>query len=358
MEDILKKLYEKNNIVYDKLLYLLKNLDEDTKKSLFYYANRTTLETYGNQVFLRALLEFSNHCSNNCLYCGLRSANKKVKRYRLKSGEIVDSFTKVYKMGYKTLVLQSGEDEYFNDKRLVSLIKTIKAKFPTIAVTLSLGERNYKSYQKLFTAGADRYLIRHETSNQARYNKFHPGQKFIEREKCLKDLKAIGYQTGAGFIVGLPGQSFGDIAHNLLFLKKHDLDMVGLGPLIPHPNTPLAGSKKGSVELTLICYALTRLLLPETLIPATTALNTLDEKGWEKGLKAGANVIMPNLSPSSCRNKYEIYQDKGDTDVVELYKIRKRVEKVGFEVNMVRGDSIKWLKKNNLGGLNNDTRFY
>lgn len=354
MENIFRKLYEKNNIEYNELLYILENLDKYHKKRLFYYAKRTTLETYGNKVFLRGLLEFSNYCDNNCLYCGLRSANKNVKRYRLHSEEIIESFAEANQMGYKTLVLQSGEDEYFTDQRLISLIKNIKTEFPGIAVTLSLGERSYESYKKLFEAGADRYLLRHETANKERYNKLHPGQKFSDREKCLEDLKEIGYQTGAGFIVGLLGQSLKDIAHNLLFLKKHELDMVGLGPLISHPETPLAGSKNGSIDLTLISYALTRLLLPETLIPATTALNTLDERGWEKSLKAGANVIMPNLSPEANRDKYEIYQNKGDTDVSELDKITKRVREVGFEVSMARGDSLKWLKNNNIRRQNND----
>ena len=354
MENILKKLYEKNNIKYENLVYLLKNLDEYHKKRLFYYAKRTTLETYGNKVFLRGLLEFSNYCNNNCLYCGLRSDNENIIRYRLNSDEIIGSFAEADEMGYKTLVLQSGEDEYFTDQRLVNLIKNIKTEFPEIAVTLSLGERNYESYKRLFKAGADRYLLRHETVNEKRYNELHPGQNFSKREKCLNNLKEIGYQTGAGFIVGLPGQSLEDIAHNLIFLKEHELDMVGLGPLISHPETPLAGTERGSIELTLISYAISRLLLPETLLPATTALNTLDERGWEKGLKAGANVIMPNLSPKANRDKYEIYQNKGDTDVSELDKIKERVRKVGFEVSMARGDSLKWLKENNFRRLNND----
>ena len=354
MENIFRKFYEKNNIEYAELVYILKNMDEYHKKRLYYYARRTTLESYGNKVFLRGLLEFSNYCNNNCLYCGLRQANEKVERFRLNSKEIIQSFFKADKLGYKTLVLQSGEDEHFTDRRLLQLIKEIKYNFPDIALTLSLGERSYESYKKLYKAGADRYLLRHETANKERYNKLHPGQKFSDREKCLENLKEIGYQTGAGFIVGLPGQTLEDIAHNLLFLKKHELDMVGLGPLIPHPETPLAGREKGSIEITLVSYALTRLLLPETLIPATTALNTLDERGWEKSLKAGANVIMPNLSPAANRDKYEIYQNKGDTDVTELDKIRKRVREVGFEVSMARGDSLKWLKKNNYRRSKND----
>jgi len=354
MENIIRKLYEKNNIEYKELLYLLKNLDEYYKNRLFYYAKRTTLETYGNNVFLRGLLEFSNYCENNCLYCGLRMDNENIERYRLNLKEIIQSFFKASKLGYKTLVLQSGEDEYFTDQRLIKLIKKIKDEFQDIALTLSLGERSYESYKKLYKAGADRYLLRHETANKERYNNLHPGQNFFKREKCLNNLKEIGYQTGAGFIIGLPGQTLEDIAHNLLFLKKHELDMVGLGPLITHPDTPLAGKENGSVELTLISYALVRLLLPETLIPATTALNTLDKRGWEKSLKAGANVIMPNLSSAANRGKYEIYQNKGDTDVSELNKIKERVKKVGFEVSMARGDSIKWLKKNNFRRSNND----
>ncbi|MFW5786923.1 MAG: [FeFe] hydrogenase H-cluster radical SAM maturase HydE [Halanaerobiales bacterium] len=351
MKNIIAKLYKRNELKRDELIYLLENLNDFWKDKLFKLSQKAVIENYGRKIFLRGLLEFSNYCHNDCLYCGLRKSNTNVSRYRLSLNEIINSFEIAAKLGYKTLVLQSGEDKYFTDDRLISIISQIKSRYTDVAVTLSIGERSYQSYQKLFEAGADRYLLRHETVNDKQYNNFHPDMNFKNRVKCLINLDDIGYQTGAGFIVGLPGQTIESIADNLLFLKKHDLDMVGLGPLIPHPDTPLAGCSRGSVEMTLVCYALTRLLLPKTLIPATTALNTLDERGWEKGIRAGANVVMPNLSPAKSRDKYEIYQNKGDTDVSMLKDIKKRIKKTGFEVDMGRGDSIKWLnqkrRKNN-----------
>ncbi|MGM0609120.1 MAG: [FeFe] hydrogenase H-cluster radical SAM maturase HydE [Candidatus Muiribacteriota bacterium] len=345
MEKILRKIFEKNKLNKNEMIYLLNNLTPYWQEKLFNYARQTLLKTYGKRVYLRGLLEYSNFCQNNCKYCGLRKANNQVTRYRLTSEEIIKSLKKADKLGYKTFVLQSGEDNYYTDEILCDLIKKIKKFSPDNAVTLSIGERSYKSYQKLFEAGADRYLLRHETVSNNIYRKLHPSQKLKNRKKCLTNLAEIGYQTGAGFIIGLPEQNNKTIAENLLYLKKIEPDMVGIGPLIPHPDTPLSDCKTGSVKLTLVCYALTRLLLPETLIPATTALNTVDEKGWEKGLKAGANVIMPNLSPSFIREKYEIYKGKGNTDVSKLNKIKKRIEQTGFKVDMGRGDSLNWLRK-------------
>lgn len=266
-------------------------------------------------------------------------------RYRLTQEEILDCCREGHILGYRTYVLQSGEDPYYTDERLVELITAIKAEFHDAAVTLSLGERPYESYQRLFAAGANRYLLRHETASESLYQRLHPDSNFHNRRQCLKHLKDIGYQVGAGFMVGLPGQTNEDLVQDLMFLKVLEPEMVGIGPFIPHGQTPLGRIKGGTVEKTLIMLALTRLLLPEVLLPSTTAMGTLDSLGWEKAIKVGANVVMPNLSPVKVRDKYELYDGKiwtGDESAHCRGCIEKRIIGAGFEVNMGRGDHPTW----------------
>jgi len=342
MREILEKLYLKNSLTREELLYLLGNLMENDRDKLYRLAYNTTLRTYGNRIFVRGLLEFTNYCKNNCNYCGLRRDNKKVERYRLSKEEILVSLEEGNKLGYKTFVLQGGEDPYYTDEILVDIIKSIKNRYKDVAVTLSIGERSRESYEKLYNAGADRFLLRHETATKKLYDSLHEGMSFEHRIKCLINLKEIGYQVGAGFIVGLPGETNETLADNLLFLKRLEPAMVGIGPLISHPDTPLRGFENGSIETTLTMISLTRLLLPNALIPATTALNTLSSEGLEKGILAGANVVMQNLSPIEARKKYEIYKGKEITDIHQLKKIEERVKKVSFKVDMGRGDHINY----------------
>lgn len=346
LRNLLRKLYLENRLPSKDILYILNSLNDNNKEILFNYAEKTVLKTYQKKVYLRALLEFSNYCKNNCHYCGIRKNNREIERYRLSTEEISKCFQLAYQHGYRTFVLQSGEDDFFKEDILIKLLQRLKSNHPEAAITLSIGEHPYKNYQKFYQAGADRFLLRHETISKKLYKKYHPDMSYSRRLQCLENLKEIGYQVGAGFIVGLPGQTNNLLAEELLFLKKLNPDMVGIGPLIPHPETPLAGSQTGSVDKTLLLLSLIRLFLPETLLPVTTAINTLDKKGWEKGLKAGANVIMPVISPAISRGKYEIYKNKGSTDVSKLSEIKKRVEESGFKIDMSRGDSLKWLKTN------------
>ncbi|HHV46280.1 MAG TPA: [FeFe] hydrogenase H-cluster radical SAM maturase HydE [Tissierellia bacterium] len=345
MRYILEKLYLKNSITREELLYLLDNLEEKYRNELYRLAYNTTLKTYGNRIFVRGLLEFTNYCRNNCKYCGLRRGNTKVERYRLSREEIFESLEEGNKLGYKTFVLQGGEDPYYTDEILADIIKDIKTRYKDVAVTLSIGERSRESYEKLYNAGADRFLLRHETATKEMYDSLHEGMSLEHRIECLNNLKEIGYQVGAGFIVGLPGETNEALADNLLFLKRLEPAMVGIGPFISHPDTPLWGFKNGSVETTLTMISLTRLLLPNALIPATTALNTLSSEGLEKGILAGANVVMLNLSPIEARRKYELYKGKEITDIHQLKKIEERARKVNFKVDMGRGDHINYKER-------------
>ncbi|WP_352404600.1 [FeFe] hydrogenase H-cluster radical SAM maturase HydE [Sporanaerobacter acetigenes] len=342
MKKVLDKLYKTNSLSKDQLIYILNNLDKSLQNYLFQLARDTTIKIYGNKVFIRGLLEYSNHCKHNCMYCGIRRDNKNVDRYRLSEEEILLSLEEGYKIGYKTFVLQGGEDLYFTDDIFESLILKIKKQFPDVAVTLSIGERSYESYDRFHRAGADRFLLRHEVANVQLYNKLHPGMNFENRKNCLYNLKKIGYQEGAGFLVGLPGENNEILAENLIFLKNLAPAMVGIGPLIPHPDTPLKDEKVGSAEKTIVMLSLTRLLLPTALIPITTALNTICEDGLERGLMAGGNVVMLNLSPIYVRKKYEIYKNKETRDAHELKTIEEKAKNVGFVIDMGRGDNINF----------------
>jgi biotin synthase len=344
MLDLLDKLYEQNYLTKEEIVYILKNLDDEHKKILFDYSHSTRLKYYGNKVFMRGLIEFSNICKQDCLYCGIRASNRKVDRYRLTPDEIIECCREGYRLGYRTFVLQSGEDFWYTEEILTGIIRKIKALFPDVAITLSIGERSEEVYRNLFEAGADRFLLRHETASRHLYEKLHPTMNFDNRINCLKTLKKIGYQVGAGFMVGLPEQTAEDLAEDLCFLKELEPDMIGIGPFIPHRETPLKGSKGGTVEDTLVMLAFARLLVPDCLLPATTAMGTLHPKGRELALKVGANVVMPNLSPTAVRAKYELYENKictGDEAAHCRQCIERRINSAGFEVDMGRGDSLK-----------------
>lgn len=341
LDHLLHKLFEENNLSREELIFLLKNIDENSKDKLFNYACKTRNRYYGNKVFMRGLIEFSNICRKDCLYCGIRSSNKKASRYRLTKEEILDCCHEGYKLGYRTFVLQSGEDPWYTADRMVDIIKSIKRKFPDVAITLSIGEREKEEYQAFFEAGAERYLLRHETASRSLYEKLHPDSSFDNRINCLKTLKEIGYQVGAGFMVGLPGQREEDLVEDLIFLKSLNPHMIGIGPFIPHSETPLGKTKGGTVEDTLVMVALTRLMVPDSLVPATTAMGTLHPRGRELALMAGANVVMPNLSPSSVRPKYQLYENKiclEDEPAHCRYCIEGRIKSVGMELDMSRGD--------------------
>ncbi len=348
MNNLFKKLYNTNSLEYDELLYLFQNINSKWEQQLFSYANKTRIEHYGKKVFIRGLIEFSSYCKNSCKYCGIRCENKKAERYRLTPEQIIECCKQGNSLGYRTFVLQSGEDMYFTDDLLVEIISQIKQCVSNCAITLSIGEKSYLTYEKLFKAGADRYLLRHETASKCLYKELHPRMSFENRMECLTNLKEIGYQVGAGFIVDLPDQTNEILVKDLLYLKKLEPHMVGIGPLIVHPDTPFKNFKNGSINKTLVCLALTRLLLPNVLLPVTTAVSVIDPHGWSKGLKVGANVIMLNLSPKHLRKKYELYKGKADVEDEGrkyLEKVRIMIKEAGYEIDMSKGDHRLWKRK-------------
>ncbi|MGE4484883.1 MAG: [FeFe] hydrogenase H-cluster radical SAM maturase HydE [Oscillospiraceae bacterium] len=312
-------------------------------------ANKLREKHYGRKVYFRGLIEFSSFCKNDCYYCGLCRSNKSAKRYRLSPEEILDCCNEGHALGFRTFVLQSGEDPYFTDARLCRIISEIKERFSDCAVTLSIGERSYESYRRLFEAGADRYLLRHETANEEHYKRLHPPELTLKnRERCLYDLKEIGYQVGAGFMVGSPFQTFDTLAEDFLFLRELKPHMIGIGPFIPQKDTRFRGYCTPASDRTLILLSLIRVMLPKTLLPATTALGTADPLGREKGLNAGANVVMPNLSPREHRGDYALYDNKistGEEAAECISCLSRRIESVGFNPDYSRGDHVDMQKK-------------
>ena len=310
IKHIINKLYYENNATKEELIYVLDKINEDEKDYLIKKSDKLRTRYYDNKVYMRGLIEFTNYCVRNCKYCGIRSDNSKADRYRLSLEEILECAAIGNRFGYKTFVLQGGEDPYFTDERMVKIIQAIKEKYPENAITLSIGERGYESYKRMFEAGADRYLLRHETATKKLYESLHPNASYENRVQCLYNLKEIGYEVGAGFMIGLPNQSNEDLVNDLLFIKKLNPHMCGIGPFIPQKDTPLRNEVGGTVEKTMIMLALLRLMVPKAMLPATTALGSIDPLGREKGLKAGANVVMPNLSPKQVRDKYALYDGK------------------------------------------------
>lgn len=321
---------------------LIKCEDPEALEYLFARARAVRDAQYGRKVYIRGLIEYSNYCKNDCLYCGIRCSNRGAERYRLSEGQILDCCRAGYALGFRTFVLQGGEDPYFTDERAVSIVSAIRREFPDCAITLSMGERGRESFQRLFDAGANRYLLRHETADCAHYAQLHPAELTLaHRVQCLRDLKAIGYQTGTGMMVGSPFQTADCLVRDLRFIQELQPQMVGIGPFIPHHDTPFARYPAGTARQTLTLLAMLRLMLPCALLPATTALGTIDGDGREKGMNAGCNVVMPNLSPRDCRSKYLLYDNKiatGDEAAESLNSLKKRMERAGYEIVTDRGD--------------------
>ena len=321
---------------------LLTTLSDGEEQALCDAACEARREVYGRDVYLRGLIEFSSYCRNNCLYCGLRRGNAACQRYRLSEEEILECADRGYELGFRTIVLQSGEDPWYTDEKICRIVSRIKEKHPDSAVTLSIGEKSRESYQRYFDAGADRYLLRHETINAEHYSRLHPEEMSRDnRVRCLYDLKEIGYQVGCGIMVGSPFQTTEHIVEDLLFMKEFGPQMVGIGPFIPHQDTPFKDEKRGTLEDTLHLLAIVRLMLPRVLLPATTALGTIHPRGRELGILAGANVVMPNLSPSDVREKYMLYDGKictGDEAAECRRCMERRIESTGYRVVVSRGD--------------------
>ena len=347
MKDIIDRLVKERDLTDEEFEQLIFCEDKGTIEYLAEKAREVRENIYGKEVYLRGLIEFTNYCKNDCLYCGIRRSNKNADRYRLTDEQILNCCEVGYKLGFRTFVLQGGEDAYFSDEVLIPLIKEIKEKYPDCALTLSVGEREKDSYQKLFDAGADRYLLRHETADKEHYESLHPAELSFERRmQCLWDLKEIGFQVGCGMMIGSPNQTVKHLIKDLRFLQDFKPEMVGIGPFIPHHDTPFADRETGSVDITLKLLSIIRIMLPEVLLPATTALGTADGLGREKGILAGANVVMPNLSPTDVRGKYLLYDNKictGDEAAECIRCMTLRVQKVGYEVVQKRGDHIRFI---------------
>ncbi len=340
MTDIIDRLFYGRPVTDEELAFIISCDEHDSL--LFEKADTVRQRNYGKDVYIRGLIEISSYCKNNCFYCGIRSGNKDAERYRLTPEEILSCCRNGYELGFRTFVLQGGEDDAFSDDIICSLVSRIKSDFPDCAVTLSLGEKSSESYAAYRKAGADRYLLRHETADENHYRKLHPTDMDLKRrKKCLFDLKSLGFQTGAGFMVGSPFQTTENLVADIRFLEELRPEMIGIGPFIHHCGTPFADSPDGSVSLTLRLLAILRLMFPEVLLPATTALGTLLHDGRERGLKAGANVVMPNLSPVSVRKKYSLYENKictGEEAAECLNCLKNRIRSAGYEMSFSRGD--------------------
>ncbi len=328
----------------EEFITLLTDYQEEDADYAKEKASKTAKQYFDNKVYTRGLIEFTNYCKNDCYYCGIRRSNTNVKRYRLSEEEILSCCEQGYELGFRTFVLQGGEDLRFTDEDMIRIISSIKKNYPDCALTLSIGEKSYESFAAYYEAGADRYLLRHETADETHYRKLHPDSLSLQvRKQCLRDLKAIGYQVGTGFMVGSPGQTAECLAEDLLFIKELSPAMVGIGPYLPHHDTPFAGEKQGSMELTLFLISILRLMIPNALIPATTALGTIHPLGREKGILSGANVVMPNLSPVTVRKQYELYDNKictGDEAAECKFCLQNRMNKIGYEIITARGDFV------------------
>lgn len=349
MKELINKLEATGSLDKDEFIFLLSHFTPELSEYLFEKARNISNKYFGNSIYTRGLIEFTNFCKNNCYYCGIRAGNHNVERYRLSPQDILNSCANGYSLGFRTFVLQGGEDNYYSDSNLVEIISSIKANYPDCAVTLSIGEKSEESYRAYYRAGAERYLLRHETANEEHYALLHPKSLSLKnRKKCLWTLKNIGYQVGTGFMVGSPFQTFENLAEDLLFIKELSPQMIGIGPFIPHHDTPFADMEKGDLTLTLFLIGLLRLMIPNALIPATTALGTIHTEGREKGILAGANVVMPNLSPIGVRKKYELYDNKictGEEAAECRFCLENRMEGIGYKLVVDRGD-FKAIKSN------------
>ena len=340
--ELLRLLSEKHHLSLSSFERILRERTEEDEELARQLARECTEKYYGRGVYTRGLIEFTNYCKNNCHYCGIQRGNQEVERYRLSKEEILSCCEEGYRLGFRTFVLQGGEDPYFTDEKIVEIVQAIKKAFPDCAVTLSIGEKSRASYEKYFLAGADRYLLRHETADKEHYQYLHPKELSWEhRMRCLQDLKDIGFQVGCGFMVGSPHQTAKTLAKDLYFIQEFQPDMCGIGPFIPQHATVFAKETAGTLQDTLFLLSLLRLIHPNMLIPATTALGTIDKRGRELGILSGANVLMPNLSPTAVRKKYLLYDNKictGDESAQCRACLSRRMESVGAHLLVDRGD--------------------
>ena len=343
MKQLIEKLAVHHSLTQQEYAQLIENRDKDSQAFAAKLARKAADEVYEKTIFIRGLVEISNICKNDCLYCGIRRGNKVCNRYRLDPEEILDCINQGYEIGFRSFVLQGGEGGWFTDEILCAMIQKIKISHPDCAVTLSLGERSRESYQKLREAGADRYLLRHETADATHYHQLHPKEMSWEhRINCLNELKQLGYQAGCGFMVGSPYQTVDNLAKDLKFIEEFRPAMCGIGPFIPHTDTPFRDKPAGNAELTCFLLSLVRLIHPKLLLPATTALGSIDPQGREKGILSGANVVMPNLSPVAVREKYMLYNNKlssGAEAAQNLKELKERMAAIGYEIVVDRGDS-------------------
>lgn len=346
MKNLINQLYEGQHLDDAALLQLITMPDNsEDEQYLFSKADSRKREIYQDKIFIRGLIELSNYCKNNCLYCGIRAANKNISRYRLTKEQVLGCAVNGYELGFRTFVLQGGEDTAYSDKDICDMVSDIKELFPDCAVTLSIGEKPYESYKAYREAGADRYLLRHETANKEHYKQLHPeAMSFENRLRCLQDLKALGYQVGSGFMVGSPYQTPLHLIADLRFLQELQPDMIGIGPFIPHHQTPFANKKQGELHLTLRMLSILRLMFPKALLPSTTALGSIDPDGRIMGLQCGANVVMPNLSPLDVRELYKIYDNKAyiNAEAAEgISLLKAQASSIGCQIVIDRGDAKK-----------------
>ncbi|MBS7360182.1 MAG: [FeFe] hydrogenase H-cluster radical SAM maturase HydE [Oscillospiraceae bacterium] len=346
MKNLINKLSAEHNLTDSELKNLIDNITDEDLTYMHKKARECADGVYGKKIFIRGLIEFTNYCKNNCYYCGIRCGNKNVSRYRLNKEDILSCCREGYDLGFRTFVLQGGEDPFFTDGILCDIVKSMREEFPQCAITLSVGERSYESYKMLKNSGANRFLLRHETADCKHYSKLHPqNMSYDNRMECLKNLKALGYQVGCGFMVGSPFQNTDCLVKDLRFIKEFSPEMVGIGPFITHKDTPFKDEPNGSARLTLMLISIIRLLVPEVLLPATTALGTVSEKGRETGVLAGANVVMPNLSPLNVREKYTLYNNKistGEEAAQGVELLKNSMAEIGYTVVTERGDNIKF----------------
>ena len=345
MTELIEKLCKTGDLSDNELKMLIADTAVQTAELLAKRADEVRRKYYGNKVFLRGLIEISSYCKNDCLYCGIRRSCKSAERYRLDRQQILDCADIGYKLGLRTFVMQGGEDAFFTDDYMCGIISELRQRYPDCAITLSLGERSAESYRKMKEAGADRYLLRHETTSQELYSKIHPAEMRLDnRIKCLYNLKETGFQTGSGFMVGVPFQTADDIIKDIRFLQELQPHMIGIGPFIPHKDTPFRNEKGGTLSLTLRLLGILRLMFPKVLLPATTALGTISPVGRELGLKTGCNVIMPNISPEDARKKYNLYDNKlisGGETAEGISLLKAEIEAAGYKIADERGDCVK-----------------
>lgn len=341
-KEIIDELHKSGQLNKDMWIKLLESYKDVDRKYAAQLARKIADSVYGKTVYIRGLIEFTNYCKNDCYYCGIRASNKCADRYRLDKETILKCCENGYKLGFRTFVLQGGEDMSFKDEWYEDILKSIKSRYSDCAITLSVGERSFETYKKWYDAGADRFLLRHESATPEHYARLHPHNLSLEnRIRCLKNLKEIGYQVGCGIMVGSPGQTVENLANDMLFIKELNPQMVGIGPFIPHKDTPFKDEMAGSYELTLFLLSLIRIMIPNVLLPATTALGTIKEGGRCEGILAGANVVMPNLSPEDVRDKYLLYNDKlhtGAENATKIEMLKDEFAEIGYEIVTSRGD--------------------